>query len=119
MRNTGRTLTPEEIARLAHISQRLADDPAAFLAHLNHITARADMHSLPPPVSQNISRDPTISQEVTASIAATVMAAVRMETQPRIGILLPLHLLRLCQISGIPGRRNFLISPNTMGIWIS
>lgn len=117
MGNTCRTLAPEEVTRLAHIPQCLVDDLAAFLAHLDHIIARADMYSLPPPVSQNISRDPTISQEVTASIAATVMAAVRMETQPR--ILPPLHLLRLYQISGIPNRRNFLISQNMMGIWIS
>ena len=42
MGNVGQPLTPEEVARIAHISQRLADDPRAFLGHLDHVTARAD-----------------------------------------------------------------------------
>lgn len=42
MENAGQPLTLAEVARIAHISQRLAENPRAFLGHLDHVTARAE-----------------------------------------------------------------------------
>lgn len=42
MDDAGQPLTPEGIAGIAHISQCLADNPRAFLGHLDHVTACAE-----------------------------------------------------------------------------
>ena len=42
MRNVGQPLMPKEVVQIAYISHHLANDPRAFLGHLDHITARAD-----------------------------------------------------------------------------
>lgn len=76
MEDSDRTLTPEEVARLAHISQRLAENPGAFLEHLDHVTARSNSHKVPRTIPYNVG-NPAISLEVIATIAATVMAAMR------------------------------------------
>lgn len=78
MGNTGRALAQEELARLARISRRLTENPRAFLDHLDDVAARAESHNIPPPVPHKVGI-PTISPEVIASIAATVMATVRSE----------------------------------------
>lgn len=77
MENAGQPLTPEEVARIAHISQRLADNPRAFLGDLDHVTARADSQSAPFHKVPSQTPAPTISSEIIASIAATVMVIMK------------------------------------------
>ena len=47
MENAGQPLTLEEVAKIAHISQRLADNPREFLGHLDHVPTRAKSQSAP------------------------------------------------------------------------
>ena len=54
MRKTGRTLTKEEAARLARITQRLAKNQGAFLDHLNHVTAQANSHNVTLPIPHKV-----------------------------------------------------------------
>ena len=77
MEKAGQPLTPEEVARIAHISQRLADNPRAFLGNLDHVTARADSKSAPFHKVPSQTSAPTISSEIIASIAATVTATMK------------------------------------------
>lgn len=77
MENAGQPLTPEEVARIAHISQRLADNPREFLGHLDHVSARAESQSAPFHQAPSQTPAPTISPEIIATITATVMAAMR------------------------------------------
>ena len=77
MENADQPLTPEEVARIAHISQRLVDHPRKFLGHLNNVSTYTEIQSTSfyqPPNPFPIS---IISPEIIATITATVMAAMR------------------------------------------
>ena len=83
-------MTLEEVARIAHISQRLANDLRVFFGHLDYVTACVDsqqstsFHQIP---SQTPA--PTISLEIIASIATTVMATMKQAMQLLAPNLLP------------------------------
>lgn len=74
MEDSGRTLTPEEVAKLAHISQHLAENPGAFLDHLDHVTAHSNSHKIPPPIPYKVG-NPTISPEVIAMRSKNLIQA--------------------------------------------
>lgn len=76
MKKTGQTLTKEETARLAQITECLADNLGTFLDDLNYVIAKANLHNIPPLIPHN-DMHPTIFQEVIVSITATVMAVFR------------------------------------------
>lgn len=82
MENAGQPLTPEEVARIAHISQRLADNPRAFLGDLDHVTARADSQSAPFHKVPSQTSAPTISSEIIASMATIKEAMPSMAPNP-------------------------------------
>ena len=77
MENACQHLTLEEVAKIANISQRLAENSQEFLGHLDHVSAytksqSAFSHQAPSQTSVS-----TISREIIATITATVMAAMR------------------------------------------
>ena len=43
MENIGQHLIPEEVARIAHISEQLADNLRKFLGHLDYVSARIEL----------------------------------------------------------------------------
>ena len=77
MKNASQPLTPEEVAGVAHISQRLADNLRDFLGHLDHVCAHAESQSIS--FHQAPSQTPAfaISPEIIATITATVMAVMK------------------------------------------
>lgn len=63
--------------KIAYVSQRLVNNPRKFFGHFDYVSARIEVQSTsfhqlinPPPAL-------TISPEITATMTATVMAAVR------------------------------------------
>lgn len=115
MENAGQPLTPEEVGRIAHITQRLANDPREFLGHLEHISACAESQSAPFHQAPSQTPAPPISPEIIATITATVMAAMKNQNP----IPATLHLPQQYQVDRTAGLRSSQTSPNTMVTWKS
>lgn len=77
IKNAGQPLTLEEIARIAHISQHLADNPRELLGYLDHVFVRADSQSALFHQALSQTPVPTISPEIMTTITATVIATMR------------------------------------------
>lgn len=75
--NANQPLTPEEVARIAHISQRLVNNLKKFLGHLDYVSVCTKIQSTPFYQPLNPLLTLTISQEIIATIIATVMAAIK------------------------------------------
>lgn len=68
MENVGQRLMPEEVSRIAYISQRLADNSKDFLSYLEHVTAHAGSQRAPFYQVPSQTPAPTISPEIIAII---------------------------------------------------
>ena len=77
MENAGQPLTPGEVAKIAHISQRPADKLRDFLGHLDHVSAHAESQSAFFHQAPSQTPAAAISPEIIATITATVMATMR------------------------------------------
>ena len=88
MENASQFLTPEEVAKIAHISQRLANNPRKFLGHFDHIFARAKSQSASFYQAPSQTSVSTISPGIIATIIAIVMAAI-MNQNPILAISTP------------------------------
>lgn len=77
MQNIVQFLVLEEIAKIAHIFQRLVKNCRDFFNHFDHVFARAqsqNIHFYQAPSQKPI---PTISSEIIATITAIIMALIK------------------------------------------
>lgn len=107
--NARQPLTPEEVARLAYISLRLADNPRAFPGHLDHVTARAKSQNAPIYQVPSQTPAPTVSPEIIATITAILMAAMRNQN-PILAAFTPVPSVSSKWKAGL---RNSQTTPNT------
>lgn len=72
--NTCQRLRPEEVRRIAHISQRLVNDPREFFSYPDHIFARVESQNtlFYHVLSQMLI--PAISPEIISTIITIIMA---------------------------------------------